>query len=248
MTDTPTESGQALRQRAEEKLSTKEVIATEEFTPEETRQLFHELRVHQIELEMQNEELRCTQHKLEESRSRYFDLYDLAPVGYLTVSAKGLIRDANLAAATMLGMVRGTLVKQPISRIILNEDQDIFYLSRKQLITTGEPQACDLRLVTKDGTALWAHLTLSTEQDFSTSSGQSADSTPVLRVVLSDITERKRAEEALLESNCQLKEQTSLANEMAAKAEAATTAKSQFLANMSHELRTPMAGVPIRSG
>jgi PAS domain S-box-containing protein len=251
MTDTPTESAEKLRQRAEEKFMAYDDASPETFSPEETKQLLHELRVHQIELEMQNEELRRTQYELECSRARYFDLYDLAPVGYLTLNETGLIREANLAAATMFGMVRGALVKQPISRIILNEDQDIYYLLRKQLITTGEPQACDLRLVTMDGTAFWAHLTLSTEQDPSTSSGQvlstnarqSDGGATVLRVVLSDISERKRAEEALLKTNCQLKEQTTLANEMAAKAEAATSAKGQFLANMSHELRTPMAGV-----
>ena len=68
---------------------------------------------------MQNEELRKTQAKLEASRARYFDLYDLAPVGYCTVSEKGLILEANLTAATMLGVARGAAVKQPITRFIL---------------------------------------------------------------------------------------------------------------------------------
>jgi PAS domain S-box-containing protein len=243
MADTPTDSNQALRQRAEEKLSTNPAIATETLSPEETRQLLHELRVHQIELEMQNEELRRTQHELEGSRTRYFELYDLAPVGYLTISENGLIREANLAAATMFDMARGALVNQPISRVILNEDQDIYYLNRKQLLKTGEPQACELRLEKRDGTAFWAHLTASVEQDPSTGSGQAADDTPLFRVVLKDISKRKRAEEALRDTNRQLKEQSALAQEMAAKAEEANAAKSQFLANMSHELRTPMTGV-----
>ena len=242
MKDTPTESAWTLRQRAEEKFRAYEAATPETLSFEDTKQLLHELRVHQIELEIQNEELRRTQHELIDSRTRYFDLYNLAPVGYLTLSEHGLIQEANLAAATMLGMVRGALVKQPISRIILREDQDIYYLHRKQLITTGEPQACELRMVKRDGTAFWVHLVSTTEPN-STSSGQGADGTPMIRVVLNDITERKLGEEALLEANHQLKEQTVLAHEMAVKAEEANAAKSQFLANMSHELRTPMTGV-----
>ena len=68
---------------------------------------------------MQNEELRRTQEELEASRARYFDLYDLAPVGYFTLSEQGLILEANLTAARLLGVARGALVKQPLSRFIL---------------------------------------------------------------------------------------------------------------------------------
>jgi PAS domain S-box-containing protein len=211
VTDLPTESVESqdiasLRRRAEEKSRVNETAIPERLSPEETKQLLHDLRVHQIELEMQNEELRRTQHELKDSRTRYFNLYDLAPVGYLTLSEKGLIQEANLAAAAMLGVTRRTLVKQPISRIIFKEDQDIYYMHRKQLIKTGEPQACELRLVKMDGTTFWAHLAASAEQDNSTdsgqdpstSSGQNADGAPLFRVVLNDITERKSAEEALL--------------------------------------------------
>src|SRR5664279_3948432 len=144
VTDTPIESVDtqdvaSLRRRAEEKFRTNDPATPETLSPEETKQLFHELRVHQIELEMQNEELRRTQNELECSRTRYFDLYDLAPVGYLALSEQGLIQEANLAAATMLGVERDALVKQPITRLIFNEDQDIYYLHRKKLIATGEP-------------------------------------------------------------------------------------------------------------
>uniref|UniRef100_UPI00257DDC08 PAS domain-containing protein n=1 Tax=Desulfobacter sp. UBA2225 TaxID=1961413 RepID=UPI00257DDC08 len=88
-------------------------------SPEELRDTLHELRVHQIELEMQNEELRTAQAEIEAGRARYFDLYDLAPVGYCTLSEKGLIMEANLTAATLLGTNRGALIERPISRFIL---------------------------------------------------------------------------------------------------------------------------------
>ncbi|MDO9228533.1 MAG: PAS domain S-box protein [Syntrophales bacterium] len=172
----------------------------ESLSIEATRQMLHELRVHQIELEMQNEELRRAQEELNAARARYFDLYDLAAVGYFTLSEKGLILEANLTAATLLGVARGALVKQPIFRFLLPEDQDIYYRHRTQLFEThlassgqaGEPQACELRLVKTDGTAFWGHLAATAAQD--------ADGAPVCRVVLSDITDRKQAEEALRES------------------------------------------------
>ena len=193
--DNRPEQTAVLRRQAEEIVQEKAAKMTENqeaLSPEETRQMLHELRVHQIELEMQNEELRLAQAEMDAARVRYFDLYDLAPVGYVTVSEKGMILEANLTAATLLGVVRSALVRQPISLFILNEDQDIYYRHRKQLFETGEPQACELRMVKKDGTAFWAHLEATAAQD---DAGE-----PVYRVVLSDITERKQAEEALRES------------------------------------------------
>lgn len=102
--------GQALRRQAEEIArgnagQSPENIAT--LSPEETRRMLHELRVHQIELEMQNEELCRAQVELSAAKARYFDLYDLAPVGYCTISEQGLILQANLTAATLLGVARG---------------------------------------------------------------------------------------------------------------------------------------------
>ncbi len=145
------------------------------------------LRVHQIELEMQNQNLRATQAELDAARSRYFDLYDLAPVGYFTISEKGLILEANLTATTLLGITRRELIKQPISRFIRIEEQDIHYRHRKLLFETGDPCAYDLRMVKKDGTPFWAHLTATVAQE--------ADNSPVVRIVITDITERKLRED-----------------------------------------------------
>jgi PAS domain S-box-containing protein len=181
----------ALRWQAEE--ITREQLG---LSPEETRRTLHELRVHQIELDVQNEELRRAQVELEASRARYFDFYDLAPVGFYTISETGLMLEANLTAARQLGVARDALVPQPISRFILKEDQDIYYLHRKQLFETGEPLVCELRMVEKSGMPFWARLRSLTMQD--------TDGALVSRLVMSDITESKRVEEALQQRNAEL--------------------------------------------
>ena len=193
-------SGQVMRQQAEETARIKAINSPEDvkkLSPEEIGEVLHELRVHQIELEMQNEELRRTQVELDAARARYFDLYDLAPVGYVTISEKGLILEANLTAAGLLGVTRSALGQQIFTRFILKEDQDAYYLQRKQLFETGTPQFCELRMVKNDGTVFWAHLAATVAQD--------ANGAPVCRVALSDISELKRAEEALLEGEDKFK-------------------------------------------
>ena len=155
---------------------------------EAVQQTLHELRVHQIELEMQNEELRRVQIELDIERARYFDLYDLAPVGYCTVSEPGLILQANCTLATPLGMTRSALIQQRIAQFILKEDQDRYYRFRKALFATGEPQTCELRMVKKDGAVFWAHLQATRAQD------EDEGGAAVIRITLSDITERKHAE------------------------------------------------------
>jgi PAS domain S-box-containing protein len=141
---------------------------------------------------MQNEELYQTRAELETSRARYFELYDLAPVAYFILSEDGLILEANLQAATMLGVARGDLVKQPLSRFILLEDQDIFYRYRKLISEVGAPPACELRLVKKDNTQPWVQVEAVSAGDI--------DGAPVLRVAMINITKRKQVEAKLLES------------------------------------------------
>ena len=153
-------------------------------SPETLRTILHELRVHQIELEMQNEELRRAQAELDASRARYFDLYDLAPVGYCTVGEKGLILEGNLTASALLGVARSALVQQLFSRFVLKEDQDIYYMCRKRLTETGEPQQCELRLVRPDGPPFWSCLEATAAQD--------ETGAPSCRIALSDISARKR--------------------------------------------------------
>lgn len=214
-----------LCRRAEDSIrsmSSKESWAAERLeaeAPEEVRQTLHELRVHQVELELQNEELRQTQAELETIRERYFDLFDMAPVGYCTVDATGQIQEANLTIVKMLGVTRGDLNKKPVSRFIHQEDQDIFYLKKKQLLTTGESQECELRLVKRDGKIFWAHL----EGSFARTEGTSA-----CRIVVSDITKRKKAEMEIKKVNGQL--------------HLALVEKDKLFSIIAHDLRSPMTG------
>ncbi len=193
------EQAAELRRQAEEIARGKAAQSSgvlEALSPEETRQTLHELGVHQIELEMQNEELRRAQVELEAARSRYFDLYDLAPVSYVLLNEKGLVLETNITASSLLGVTRGALVNQSITRFIFKEDQDIYYRQHKQLFETGAPQECELRMVKKDGTEFWAHLKASAAQD--------ADDAPEYRMVISDITGRKRLAGALQKAHNEL--------------------------------------------
>ena len=176
-------AAEGLRQRAEEKLKARQGANPESLSPEETITTLHELQVHQIELEMQNEELRRAQTELAAVKERYFDLYDLAPVGYLTLNEKGLIVTANLTASILMGVTRSALVTQPLSHFIIREEEDTYYLHLRALLTTGVQQSMEMRMLRADGSSFWGHLQATLTQD-----GE-------CRVTLTDITERKRIEE-----------------------------------------------------
>jgi len=217
MTETPRPcvARSDLRRLAEEKAATSEAQPPKTLSPEEAARLIHDLHVHQIELEMQNEELRRAQGELEASRARYFDLYDLAPVGYFSLSEQGLILEANFKVAGLWGLGRRDLTSQPISNYILPEDQDIFYRHRRQLLETATPQQCELRMLRADDPPVWVWMESTVVQD-----GESGDS--VFRVVVSDISARKQAEEKLADLNRR---------------------KDEFLSMLSHELRNPLAPI-----
>ena len=161
-------------------------------SPDSNQQMLHDLRVHQIELEAQNEELRRTQHQLELARERYFDLYELAPVGYLTLSQAGIVQDANLTFADLLKVPRSELVAQPLTRFILPEDQDIYYGHRKRLFETRVRQVSELRMLSRGAKPRWVRLEETLSKD--------ASGAPVGRAVVSDISVRKDAEEAIVAS------------------------------------------------
>lgn len=186
-----TESNQSLRRRAEEALSASLEPDVDNLSRSEIRRLLHELGVHQIELEMQNEELRRTQDALLAARTRYFDLYDLAPVGYLTVDETSAILESNLAAATMLGRMRQSLTKSLFTRYILAEDQDQFYLHRKRLLATGEMQQFEVRLTRLNGSVFWARLDASLAFDEKSNS-------PLCLLTMIDVDEVKKQAEVMM--------------------------------------------------
>ena len=186
------EAAAELRRQAEAIAQEKTAPVPEDLaslSAESTRQRFHELQVHQIELELQNEELRRTQVELAAAQARYFDLYDLAPVGYVTLSEQGLILEANLTAETLLGVARSRLVKQPISRFLLPEDEGLYYWHRQQLLETGAPRGWEMGMRSLNDAPFWAQVQITAAQD--------ADGGPVCRVAFSDITEHKTVQETL---------------------------------------------------
>ena len=127
----------SLRHDAEAKLRNGPELSSETFeamSSEHMQALIHDLRVHQIELEMQNEELRRTQAELDESRSRYFDLYDLAPVGYCTINEHGLIVESNLTICNLLGVTRSSLAKAPIMPLHCARRQGCIFCSLSPVV------------------------------------------------------------------------------------------------------------------
>jgi len=183
---------QGLRRRAE-KIARKKgnipLCDCEGLKLEQSQKLLQELQVHQIELTMQNEELRIIQDALEKSRAQYFDLYDLAPVGYLTLNKDGLIVIANLTAANLLGVARSFLLKTPFTSHISRDDQDRYYHLDRRLIESKAPQDCELRMINNSGQVFWTHLQATSVTD--------EEGNPTSRIVITEITERKKAEEQL---------------------------------------------------
>ena len=180
-----------LRLRADE-LLLKRHGELDKIPPTDVQRIFHELQVHQIELEMQNDELRRVQRELEASREKYFDLYDLAPVGYVTLNEKGIIQEANLTAASLLGRDRSYLAGQQLSRFIHREDQDLYYRCRNKLVETSAPQVCEMRMMNKDAASFWARVDISISQGMDDAKGT--------RAIIIDVSESKRLDDALRES------------------------------------------------
>jgi PAS domain S-box-containing protein len=203
-----------LRRLAEERLKERAPKGeVERPAAKDAQRLIHELQVHQIELELQNEELERARGELEAGMHSYAELYDFAPVGYLTLGRDGAIRRANLAGGRMLGFERSRLVGGRFERFVADGSRGVFDAFLKKVFENQAKQACEVELQAKDGEALLLHIEATASDD-----GQAC------RAVLVDISERKRAEDAL---------------------RAADRRRSDFLAVLSHELRNPLA--PITS-
>ena len=168
-----------------------------------TEKLLHELQVHQIELEMQNDELRTAQAALEASRDRYVDLYDFAPVGYLTLTADGLIAETNLTGAMLLGVERANLLHKSFVSMVAPEDRSrwgAFFLSMKELDRKVSAELVvkqGAELVLKQGAGNYFHARIDSMAGMS-------DGVPVWRITLADITDLKKFETSLKERELEL--------------------------------------------
>lgn len=152
-----------------------------------------DLRNHQAQLELQNEELRAAQSELENSRDNYSELYDFAPVGYFTVDERGTVLEVNLTAARLLGIEQRDLINSPFSRFMGADDGNTYYLHLRHVMETESKQSCELQLVRPDGSSFHGQL--------ESLPVRNADGSVYrCRTVLVDVTERKKFEEALRQS------------------------------------------------
>lgn len=162
--DTDTDNSQLtaaneLRRQAEDRVRAKREEQPVPRTEAQTQRLLHELEVYQLELEMQNTELRRAREELEAALARYAELYDFAPVGYFTFDARGQIREANLTGAQLLGIERRLLLHQPFCGFISTaDDRELFYRHLEKVLHHQGLERCEIRFNGKDGTVIHGQL------------------------------------------------------------------------------------------
>ena len=214
----------SLRTRAEKKLQRKTAPSTtsEKNAPEELKRIVHELEVHQIELEMQNEELIQARAEVDRLLDRYTELYEFAPVGYFTLTSQGKIRLLNLTGAKLLQKDRERLVGRHFSKFVTITDRPVFANFLRKVFENHAHQSCEIGLSLNSEDPDSSDLQVKIEGDLAADDRE-------CRAVILDITERKSAQAGL---------------EVAMNAaQTANEAKSRFLAAMSHDLRTPLNAI-----
>ncbi len=183
MSDQP--NAEQLRRAAEAKLAGLPSVSP----ARPAEELLHELRVQQIELEMQNENLRQSQFELEQSRDRYLDFYDFAPVGYLTLSDTGVILEINLTGAALLGNEPHRLLHKRLTPYVATEHHDRWLRHFNSVQTSDAPQACELAIQRDDGSRFFARMDCLCQRK--------AGVAPEVRIVMTDITDRIKHEEEI---------------------------------------------------
>jgi PAS domain S-box-containing protein len=185
-----------LRAKAESKLN-KKIVRLRKQSPGDLERVLQELRTHQIELEMQNEQLRRTQDELEISRVKYSNLYDFAPVGYFVLDKSGIVVEANLTAAALVGIERKPLLGRHLGPRIVKADRDAFYMLRQQVFESGNYQRCELSLLRGDGSEFPAELLIDPVKD-------AKDNVVQCRIAVIDSTERKKIERLMNEARMEI--------------------------------------------
>lgn len=183
--------------------------------------LLHDLRVHKVELEMQNEALRESYHQAERALARFTDLYDFAPIGYVTLRHDGTIRQINLAGARLLGEGRAVLINRPFAASVHEYSRRTFTEFLATVWETEKKQVCEITISGKDA----ARAKVAEVEAIRDDSGLEA------RLMVTDITARKEAEASQIQA--------------VEEAKRANRAKSRFLAAASHDLRQPLAGLAL---
>lgn len=179
-----------LRRLAESRVTTKRAVALGDMTPDEIRALVHELEIHKVELEVQNEQLTQTQLTLEQSKERYRRLYETAPIGYLTLNSEAVIVDANLTASVILRQSRSRLIGRKLSRYVAPAHQDRWYLEQRMLAQGTERRSLELDFVMPDGSLLHAQL-------IGSGALEKGEAAGTLRIGLLDVTELRSLARAL---------------------------------------------------
>ena len=174
-----------LRAKAEARIAGAPLV---EAPAQSAEELLHELRVHQIELEMQNDELRRAQIVIEESRDRYVDLYEFAPVGYLTLTREGMIAEVNLTGAALLGTERSKLLGRRFARFVIKDENEHWYRHLANTLMHKTMQSCELALTHNDGSLFHGQLDCLHTINGGISS---------VRIALTDISKRNRIETEL---------------------------------------------------
>ena len=188
----------------------------------ELQYLAHNLQTHRIELEMQNRELLDAQHQLEESRNRYADLYDFAPVGYLTLNGKGCVTEINLTGARMLGTERSHIISQPMTRWLAPEYRQLFLNHLKAVLDERSKAVVELKLKGRNNQE-------ALDIQFESTQVSGKDGELRCHTVMVEIAERKKYEAQLIQARDV--------------AEQASQVKSQIISRISHEFRTPLNAI-----
>jgi len=224
-----TPSAEEILRKAAEDITDKAIIhkplTTELLSLEETKKLLYELQVQKIELEMQNSELRHSQEELFSLKQRYFDLYNDAPVGYVTLDEEEKIIESNATLCDLLQVDPQTLLSQSFARFVFSQDQDIYYLFRKKFSVLNEAHSCSLRILKRDGT--FFNVTLTSKKT------QSAEGDIVTHLIINDVSEQVKTEEALKAKDRLMLVQSRLA------------IMGEMISMIAHQWRQPLSAISV---